>query len=48
MSTFGDEFKDTILLECENARRDGKSVKNILASLVEIMSYIFTYWMDQI
>lgn len=44
MSAFGSYWKNEILQECEIAKENGESVKEILKGLAEIIAYILEYW----
>ena len=44
MSTFDNKFKDGLILECENYRDDGHSIKEIITALVDVLAYIVEWW----
>ena len=43
MSTFGNQLADNILLECENARSEGRSTHYIIKALGMVLNYILEY-----
>lgn len=46
MSMFGDDFREEIWLYCRNAHDDGRSVKDILAALVDVMRAVIDYFVE--
>lgn len=43
MSMFGDYLRDNIWIECKNARMDGKTTKDVLLALAEVMQAVIEY-----